>query len=1192
MALRRLHHHRTSVSVGAVAVFALSLLGSGWGPARAQGTPDEIVLQVVAGTDISFTSLTADEGLSSANVYDITQDEDGFMWFATADGLNRFDGYSFRVFRFDRDDPNSLNSNVVHAIERGRGNILWLGTSSGGVDRFDPTTEAFTHYRHDPKDPTSLSGNGICGLGIIEDADGMLWIATIEDGLNRLDPTTGTFTHYRHDPQDDNSLSSDELRGIYQDSDGFIWVGTMNAGLNRLDPDTGEVVRYLPDPDDPYALPNPKVDGLYEDSSGTFWVGTQEGFASLDRQTGRFTRYLVAPDQPDTANLNAIVSFHEDASGRLWLRSGGAGLLHFDRDQQRIVQYQRDPADPRSVTNNFVHGFWEEPSGTIWMGTLGGGVNVFSTRQPKFAHYKHEPGNPNSVADNFILSIYEDQSGIVWIGNDRTLNRWDRRSGTWQTFRNDPDDPTSISEGSVTAVEEDPDGTLWFGTFLGGLNRFDPESGTFTAYRFDPDDPDSLSDDIVRALRRDADGNLWVGGWSRGLNRLDRDTETFERYSHDPDDPASLSSDSITDIYQDRSGTLWVATEGGGLNRYDSATETFTRIQNDPEDLSSLPDNAVRVLYEDEADQFWVGTVGGLCALDRDDNSCTTVYTEEEGLANSTIEGILEDDQGTLWISTNDGLSRFDPRARTFRNYDVLDGLQSNEFTVFTAFHESPRTGEMYFGGINGFNVVDPSRVEDDPFVPPVVLTDFRLFGESVPLGAESVLHEAIHATTDLTLSSDQNSISIEFAALSYVAPAKNRYRYMLEGFDDDWRTVDSDERLAVYTNLDAGDYVFRVQGTNEDGVWNDMGVSLPITITPPWWATWWFRVIAGLAAIGVVAGVYRYRVRSLRRRTEDLEREVIERTHELRIAKEKAEAANQTKSAFLTTMSHELRTPLNAILGYADIFQRRVGHTGPLADGLNVIQRSGEHLLTLINDVLDLAKVEAGKMELEPSPVHLRTFLHEITAISRARADAKGLTLSCEAISPLPDAVHADERRLRQVLLNLLGNAVKFTERGAVALRIAAREQPSDPEAAAPAPTTYCLRFEVEDTGAGVAADELERIFLPFEQVHGLAQQAEGTGLGLAISRQIVELMGGELHVESPVAAPSVGESPGGPGSIFWFEVTLPLAESYTEVSGGPDSDIEGYEGPRRKVLVVDDQLYNRLVLVDLLEPLGFDVR
>jgi signal transduction histidine kinase/ligand-binding sensor domain-containing protein/DNA-binding response OmpR family regulator len=1138
---------------------------------QAKDSSGTIILAVSAGKDIAFTALTSEDGLSSANMYGMAQDADGFLWFATDDGLDRYDGRSFRSFRFERGNANSPSSSSMRAIQRGRENRLWLATTSGGLDRFDPVTETFAHYRSDPDDPSSLSGHGIQEGCLYEDREGALWVGTIENGLNRLDPAAGTFAHYRFNAHDATSLSSDRITTIYQDLDGIMWIGTRDAGLNRLDPVSGAVTRYLPNPLDPHALPEPLVQALYEDRAGTFWVATREDLAVLDRQTGHFTRYAIAPDNPDAPRLNSIVRFHEDAAGTLWLGTRGAGILRFDRQQQRVVQYKNDPSNPRSLRNNFVSSIHEDPSGTMWVGTLGGGANKFSTRPPKFAHHKHEPDNPISVADNFIFSLFEDSAGIVWIGTSRTLNRWDRRSNTWQYYREDPTNPHAITTGSVTATQEDPDGTLWFGTFRGGLNRFDPKTGHFKAYRFDPNDPSSLSDDIIRSLFRDSQGVLWVGGWNSGLNRFDRTTGTFQRFSHDPGDPTSLGGGSVADIYEDRANKLWIATQSGGLNRFDPTTGTFRRFKYDPQNLASLANDDVRVLYEDRSGGFWVGTAGGLCLFDRTTETFT-VYTEKEGLPNNTIEGILEDDTGNLWISTNNGLSRFNPQSKIFRNYDVLDGLQSNEFHVFTAFCKSQRTGELYFGGINGFNVFDPSQVTDNPIKPPIVLTDFRLFGESVRVGGDSVLQKTINATDRLVLLHNQNSLSFEFAALSFVVPAKNQYRYTLEGFDSDWRRVGSNERLAVYTGLPAGEYVFRVQGSNEDGVWNEEGAVIAITITPPWWQTRWFRSAVGLALLGLVFGAYRLRVRSLQQHSRELEMQVVERTKQLELAKEAAEAASRAKSEFLSSMSHELRTPLNAILGYTQILAQQENLTAKQHQQLDVMHGSGEHLLMLINDVLDLSRIEARRLELTEAPFRLPQLMEQAVEITKVKAEQKSLALFYEADPTLPPCVLGDERRLRQILLNLLSNAVKFTSQGSVSLCVHYKSTNGG-----------LLHCEVTDTGIGIAGDKLEAIFEPFIQLSPADSPGrEGVGLGLTITRRLVTLMGGSVTVESRP----------GHGSTFRFSARLPVATLTEEVMAPSLRGIRGYRGPRQQVLVADDNPANVGLLVAILEPLGFDVK
>lgn len=1074
----------------------LALLGSVPMVVMAREPSDTVSLQVIAGTDIPFTALTGEDGLSSGNVYGIAQDAQGFLWFATGDGLSRYDGYAFRNFRFDRNNPSSLGHNTVVAIRPGRGGVLWLGTTGGGVDRFDPVTETFTHFRHDPKNPRSLSSNSISKAGLLEDPQGALWVGTNDSGLNRLDPVTGAVTHFRHDPQNTNSLSSNNIESVYLDSDGALWIGTADGGLNRLDPVSGQVTRYASNPDDPHTLPDSRVHGTHEDRTGTFWVVTKGGFASLDRRTGRFTRHAIAAGQWDAASLHAVLAVHEDAKGALWLGTEGAGVLKFDPAQRRLVQYKHDPANPHSLSNNFVSSFWEDPSGTLWVGTLGGGANSLSTRPPKFALYRRGP-DANSVADNFILSLFEDRNGTVWIGNDRTLNRWDRSANTWRIFRHDPADPSSISNGSVTATQQDPDGTLWFGTYGGGLNRLDPNTNRFKAYKASPHEPHTLSDDIVRSLYRDASGVLWAGGWNNGLNRFDRATETFQQFRHDPAKPTSLGGGSVTDIYEDRANTLWVATEGGGLNRFDPATETFQRYRNDPKNLTSLPDDAVRVLHEDQAGRFWVGTAGGLCAFDRTAGTCTAVYTRKEGLPNDTIQGILEDAQGQLWISTNNGLARFNPQTKTFRNYDVLDGLQSNEFNVFTAFHKSPRTGEMYFGGINGFNVFDPGRIQDDPFVPPVVLTDFRLFGKSVPVGGgDPVLTKNINRTEALTLPPFQNSLSFEFSALSYVTPAKNRYRYRLEGFDTDWREVDSNERLAVYTGLPSGQYLFRVLGSNGDGVWNDQGTSLKVTITPPWWATWWFFCLVLALLLGLAFGADRLRVMRLRQYSQKLEREVTERTAEL------AEK-NKELEAFSYSVSHDLRAPVRHIDGYLSLLKESAA-TQLDEDNLKLIETIASatcRMGMLIDDLLSFSRM--GRQEMSKTTVDLGALVADV--VREMEPETRGRDIHWH-IAELPE-VTGDRAMLRVVLVNLISNALKFTQK---------RERAEITIGCLPDPAAETVVF-VRDNGAGFDMRYHDKLFGVFQRLHRM-EEFQGTGIGLANVSRIIARHGGRAWAEAAV--------------------------------------------------------------------------
>ncbi len=1034
----------------------------------------------IGGQNLKFEHISSADGLSQNTANCILQDSYGFIWIGTEQGLNKYDGYRFTTYKHDPDNPNSLSNNRIWTIYEDQSGVLWIGTFGGGLNRFDRATEQFTRYdaddfQNETDEPVEYR-NVIWAID--ENPTGVLWIATYGGGLVKFVLETEEFTSYAPDPDNPNYWGHEWITALLIDSSGILWLGTDSEGLDRFEPNTGVITSFRHNPDDAASLGHDRVTAIIEDQSGSLWIGTQGGgLDRYDRKNGVFAHYRHDPADPDSLGDDHVQRILESTSGTLWIGLSDDGLDALDRDSETFIHYQGEPAVPYSLSSNRSRSLYEDRSGALWVGTVGGGVNRADPASRQFTFY---PGDPTISGNKLVLSIYEDSEGLLWVGTSgEGLDILDRNSGERWHYQHDADDPNSLGNNYVLAIHEDASGVFWIGT-VEGLFQFDRESEQFSRLPHNPPDPWDVKRETIYSIYEDRDGTLWFATHGRGLSEWRPDARRF--IYHQQTGPDS-SSDFVQVFLEDRSGKLWVGTEGG-LTYLDRPTGVWHFYKHDVNDPNSLSHNWVSSVHEDRAGTLWVGTFGG--GLNRFDPQRETFihYGEKDRLASDQISGILEDDRGFLWLGTANGLSKFDPRNETFTNHGADRGLPVTNFDVAL---KSP-SGEMFFGGINGFISFFPDQIRENSYLPPVFLTSLQQRGQKLNLGI------APEDTKEIVLRWPDNSFEFEFAALSFSQPERNQYAYMLEGFDEEWLFSQSGR----YTNLPGGAYELRLKGSNNDGVWNETGRSIEVIVVPPFWETLWFRGALVLILVAAGFGAYRLRVSGLEARSQELERQVEDRTAALADAnirlfqeieeRERAEEelAQQRAEAAVAEERNRLARDLHDSVTQSIYSLTLLSEAGKrMAEAKDLDQLATNQ--SRIGDISQQALQEMRLLVYELRPPALETeglvgaLEHRLEIVEkRAGIDAR---LIVEGDPKLPADLEEELYRITQEALN---NALKHAQASTVLvlLRVDAKS----------------VSLQVQDDGRGFEPE---------------AARVSG-GLGLATMAERAERIGGQLTIQS----------------------------------------------------------------------------
>ena len=1093
---------------------------------------------------LAIKRIGLEQGLSQSTIYAVIQDKSGYIWLGTGDGIDIYDGHSFKHLRNETGDISSLSNNYVKALLVSKDGSIWVGTLGGSLNRYDPKSETFKRYQSSKNNLHGIASKDIYSL--YESKDGLIWIGS-GAGASVFNPQENTFKHYIHSSKNQSSINSGPIKAITQTSNGTMWFGSLQSGISSLAKDSN----HFKHTDDDFRLSDNAINVLYQGVKGSLWIGTESGgLNKLDITTNKITQYLKPSSNGEMLNNYEVTTLLAGENGELWVGTRNDGLNYFNPETGEFKNYRYSPESPNSVSSDAVISLFVDHSGMLWAGTFDSGVNIINYKGVNFEHYYYDSTLKNGVVNKMIWAIAGDYLGNLWIGTKNGLSHFEPDNGNFKSYFSQGKCNGVLSILDIRAILPDKN-TLWLGTSGGGLIHFNPQTCNVKKYTHDEDAPSTLSSNYVRVVFKDNHHQLWIGT-RNGLNKLNITTGEIHRYQADDSDKGALPHNRIRSLFEDEDGVLWVGTSGG-LSRFNAKTDSFHTISFEQ---GLLSDNDIRNIWKDNKGILWLATEKGLTRLDVDNKKALFFY-EKDGLTNNALYSLLVDGD-YLWLTTNNGLSRFDRRDFSFLNFDINDGLQSNEFNINAALKSA--AGHFYVGGINGFNRFIPSVFNRNKIAPKVSLKINRN-GKQVNVLSKKTNKELIYTSKE--------KVNFIVSVLHYLNPKKNQYKYKLSGYDEDWITTSAQNHEISYLSLPPGEYLFQLTGYASNGISAEKTITIPIIVKPEFWRTPWAFLAYILLSLLLIYSFMYLRTNKLKRRSELLELAIQEQTLELEQKNnhlnnktKELEAILKNQDDFYLRVAHEIRTPLTLIQTPSELLlinnfsQQDNNH-------LKMIMDATSRLKSLSDQMIQAATEErvhtAGVVSFD-----LSSHIASITEIYQSIAQEKNIDYH---LFPLPNAaITTNKLVLESTLHNLLSNAFKYTNNdGKISVKIALSQD--------------SLKIIIKDDGIGISQSNQQDIFTCFTRTEKAKELSkEGYGIGLYTVKQDITDFGGSIFVESEE----------GEGSIFTALIPCQFTLGSSFLHSSEQQAITLKKGGvdiRATILVIEDDKDIRHLLAKILE-------